>query len=316
MTIQTGPQRPHGVRLPIPPTLTGGVEDTALEGVISMLDEVDYSDAGAVATARAALAQRDVWGDMVDWAFQEGREDEGLAAVARIIMCQKAEVWRRGTESRIAVPGLNYLDEVAAQVDLFSVLSPRGVQALSASHEVAADGIRYRPCTGVTNADRLLGMVVPSMVIRELRSTPGDSRAAAELLDQHAEAWRQVAPLRAEARCLEDESWAACVDRDLGRAARAMERAAEKWEGADQSGQAAALALGNAAIQWRAHGNESRAAELDTRAAKIWHAAGLPGDAARAYNRAAISWFLDGQHTRADEARISEALALEAASRY
>lgn len=278
----------------------------------AVLGYVDYGDADQVETARQAILGMESWSSMVPWAFQSGREDEGLAAIARIILCTKAYYWSRDI-GEMPVSGLRPADALAAQVSLFSVLSPLGLQALTARPEVVGDGIRYTPDTGDAEADKLLRMVVTQELVSALRALPGSSGDAAELLETHARAWRQAEPLREAASRLEDEGWKARRTRNYGDAARTLERAAMMWRSADQSGLETARALGAASLNWSEIDAFARAASADVEAAKIWAAAGLFGNAARAYSIAARNLNRAGQHASTEQAHAHEARAWEVA---
>jgi hypothetical protein len=162
--MRTGLRLTHGADVPI---FSTGIHQTTLADVDCsnpMLGELDYGDASAVGRAREAIMRMGVWVSVVDWAFQEKCQEDGLEAIVNAVLCEKAAVWQRENPSPEPIAGLHPQDVLAAQVGLFSLLSPLGVKAFAADHEMVADGIRFRPDTGNPEVGRLLSMVVPEGV--------------------------------------------------------------------------------------------------------------------------------------------------------
>lgn len=303
--------------------LAQGTDFTTLKGWMSnangtgqaariSLANVDYSDLVAVRAVRDSIPSWEVWDDIVDGAFLDRRAPDALRAIASIIVCQQAAVWSRQHAGAQPAPGLSMDDLLAAQVELFSLLSPSGLSFMTDRRDVAAGGIRYMPQTGDAEVDDLLETIVSEPVITALLALPGASYAA-NTLNAHAEAWRNLAPQRERAEKLRMQAKRARDCGDFFHAAHTLERAAMVWSRADESGRVAAQTLCHAASNWKIIGGYDRAAMLQIHAAKMWTVAGQPDDAAQAYAAAAGDLNLADRPDLAKKMYGEEAQSWEAA---
>lgn len=312
--MKTGLQRRHDAGVALSSAWTISTNVATVDCGNPMLDQIDYSNVDAVEMARAAILGMRIWDDIADRAFKKGEAQAARQAMAHVILCRKAAVWRANHVGHDSAPGFGLDNLRAAQAHLFAVLSPEGMQAITEEHEVGPGGILYMPRTGNAELDDLIRMVVDENVIRMLRDLSNGSCEAADILQAHAEAWRNRAPIREEAKRLEGEGWLAAHTGDFYTAAIAMEKSAIAWAYADDSQCAAARALSIAASHWIRVREVDRAALVDKKAAKIWNASGQPDDAAKSYGRAAVSLYYAGQHAAAAMSHARAALAWEDAN--
>lgn len=313
--MQIGLRLPHSADLTIYATRLNGARLIGTDGNSPMLGEVDFSDPVAVANARTALLRMAVWDDFVRDAFQPERHPEARQAIADTILCLKAAVWKEYRNVN-PIDGLAAKDLHAAQVRLFSLLSPEGLEALTASYEVAAEGIRYTPDSCHAEVNGLLRMVVAGQVISGLRELGPAANLVADTLDKHALAWREAEPARVEAENLVAASKRAKQAGMLSHAAAAIQKSAEAWEVADQSKVAMANALHRAAWQWAKLGELAAAARLGDQAASLFENAGETERAAKAYENAASWWDEADQNAAATRASTKAATAWEEARVY
>lgn len=311
--MQLGTRPPPGTGMTVLSTRVNGSDIAGVDGNPALLSDIDFSDPVAVESARSTILQMTVWDDFVGNAFRHGCEPEARIVLADTVLLLKAAAWEKDFFCKVLADGLAPEDLLAAQVRLFSLLSPQGLRAMTAKHEVTAEGIRYTPDTGNAGVDGLLRMVVSADVIDALRRLGPAVSEVADTLDAHARAWRMAGPGRAEAQGWEQVAWMAEMEQNHDAGARAMEKAATAWETADQSGIAVAHAWRCAAGHLRDAGQFDRAAQVYERAARIYEAAGLHGQQATAYRNAAWSWDAAGQDKSAAQTQEMEAMAWEIA---
>lgn len=309
--MQTGLKLPHGADMTI---YTGGPRTTGAEDAACgnpRLDDLDYGDRAAVDAAYQAITEMGVWKDIA-WAFDPTWETEAVKAIAHIILCEKAASWNRQHGGE-AVGWLSADELHAEQAELFSMLSSRGVTAMTARPRVLPDGIGYSPDTGNADADQLLCMEVTTDVIDALRAMGNEFSDVVQILDMHVQAWREAGPDRETARCLAEEGCAAKEASHFVDAAKLMERAAEIWWSADASGPSEASDLCLAAMDYGIAGEFRRAGQLFATAGKKREAAGQLAAAAWAYENAGSSWRKAGRHDLDRAFSVEAAMAWESA---
>lgn len=255
------------------------------------LVEVDYSDGASVAAARETLLKMGIWDGMLDWAFRATRED-ARAVLADMVLCSQAALWLLSNPARQAAAGCRKPDLLAAQLDFFSMLTVRGVRAMTAQCETQVTGLRYTPETGDAEADALLGMVVSEAVLEAVASAcvgAGEHGRAAVAYEKAAIDWQLDGQFSRAAQAYAKAATAASRQsaREREDLARTWSRSAELWR-MDSQPIPAAQALEKAAAYWLASGMSQAAANAWSTAAECWQAGGQPGLAANAYQERAL----------------------------
>lgn len=311
--MQTGQKLPDGANLAV---YAGWTKITDAEAVICgnpTLDNLDYGDRAVVAEAYQKIIEMDVWNDM-DWAFRQDGKDSAVHAIAKIILCQKAAIWAMSRNSEVP-EGLTQDSLHAAQVEFFSLLSPRGVDVMTRQYTVVSDGIHYTPETGNEQADALLSMVVREEVSDALQGAVAACHAAA-ILDMQVAEWRVTTAFRAERWRFEAQGVREQKQINHTAAAISLETAAVAWEAADPSGIAVALAWDRAANAWACAGERERRAEAQLHAARALVAADKLHEAGQGYLQAARTLNQLGRDAQAKDCLVQAAVNWEAARQF